>query len=102
MDCDTLNIISAVLGACLAISEILPHVTLAQCNSIIDIILLIVKKGNCRNTVQEANQEFSQNTHQLTTTVQTLKDEIIIELRQELGALREVRRSFEVPPPIQE
>jgi hypothetical protein len=77
-------------------------ISLAQCNSIIDIILLIVTKGSCRNAVQEANQEFSQNTHQLTNTVQTLKDEIIIELRQELGALREVRRSFELLPSIQE
>ena len=96
MDCNTLNTITVVLGICLGISEILPHVSLAQCNSVIDIMLLIVKKGNCRNTVQEANAEFSENTHQFTTTVQTLKDEIILDLRKELDALKTVRRSFEM------
>lgn len=55
MDCNTLNYITVVLGICLGISEILPHISLAQCNSLIDIILLIVKKGSCHNVVQEAN-----------------------------------------------
>lgn len=96
MDCNTLNYITVVLGICLGISEILPHISLAQCNSLIDIIFLIVKKGSCHNVVQEANAEFSQNTHELTTTVQTLKEEIIFDLRKELDTLRNVRRSFEM------
>lgn len=96
MDCNLLNTITVVLGVCLGISEILPHISLAQCNSIIDIFLLIVKKGSCHNVVQEANAEFSENTHQLTTTVQTLKDEIILDLRKELDTLKMVRKSFEM------
>jgi hypothetical protein len=94
MDCNTITYITAILGAALAVSELLPHVSLTQCNSIMEILLLICKKQKCgNNPVIEATHEA---TNELSAMVQTLKDEIIIDLRNELAQFKEVRKSLDV------
>jgi hypothetical protein len=99
MDCNTVTYISAILGGLLTVSELLPHISLTQCNSIMEIILLLFKKkGACSNPLQEASNELQQNNHELTNIIQTIKDEVIIDLRKELHKVQEFRKSLDFKP----
>lgn len=99
MDCSTITYVSAVLGAALAVSELLPHVSLTQCNSIMEIVLLIFKKKNaCANPIKEASDDLQQHNHELQVIIDAMKQEVVTELKKELNAMKEIRNSLDFKP----
>jgi hypothetical protein len=62
------------------------------------ILLLFKKKGACANPLQEASNDLQQHNQELTNIIQTIKDEVIIDLRKELGNIQDFRKSLDFQP----
>jgi hypothetical protein len=90
------NSVTSVLGMCstimLVFSEFLPYLKFRNCNSITQVILHLFKKAGCASTMDD----MEQNTKDMSAMLDELKNDVIIELRNELGILKGNRESIDV------